>query len=136
MVMKGYFTLSSSSDLEPHHQTQFSVIPKTPSFFRDWGGSFLTAEDTVKVFLTTPIGRLIDLYPRSHFHDDDDHHHHHFYFILVIFIIAIPSLMKSFSLELPSNTATTTFAINLNIFIIVIIIKRIISNALIIIKYH
>ena len=28
-----YSTLFSNPELEPHHQVQFSVIPKTPSFF-------------------------------------------------------------------------------------------------------
>ena len=34
MAMKGFFTLSRSPELEPHHQMQFSVIPKTSLFGR------------------------------------------------------------------------------------------------------
>ena len=29
MAMKLYFTFPTSPELEPHHQTQFSVIPRT-----------------------------------------------------------------------------------------------------------
>ena len=33
MAMKGYSTLPKSKELEPHHQMQFSVVPRTLLFF-------------------------------------------------------------------------------------------------------
>ena len=49
MAMKGYFTLSRSSEMEPHHQMQFGVNTQETPFL----GSYLFAENTVSVFLSS-----------------------------------------------------------------------------------
>ena len=47
--MKGHFTLLRSSEMEPHYQMQFSVIPKI-----FWGWYYPSAKETVKVFYAPP----------------------------------------------------------------------------------
>ena len=46
MVMKGYSILPRSQGLEPHHQIQFSAIPRTLPFFFLNEMSYSSAEDT------------------------------------------------------------------------------------------
>ena len=46
MAIKMYFKLSGSSELERHHQIQFTIIPRTPKI--------PYAEDTISVFWATP----------------------------------------------------------------------------------
>ena len=55
MVMKRYSILLKDSELEPHNQIQFSVIPKTSVFSE--GASHSSAVNIVSVFHATMTGR-------------------------------------------------------------------------------
>ena len=50
MAMKAYSTLLKPPELEPHHQMQFTVIPKTP---------FLGGRE---VWLTPPAGDSVSVF--------------------------------------------------------------------------
>ena len=50
IVMKGYFTFHRSPEVMLHHQMQFSVIRRTPTFFGGGRGSYSSAVDIVSVF--------------------------------------------------------------------------------------
>ena len=39
MKLEEYSTLLKYSEVEPHHQMQFSVMPRTPFFVREWVNS-------------------------------------------------------------------------------------------------
>ena len=57
MEMKGYTTLPKSLELEPHHQMQFSVIPRSPPVLDE--GYYHSVRDSVFYVPSTGMNHSI-----------------------------------------------------------------------------